>query len=72
VRMAEEQPQPSVPNRRVVDLSWVADEPRHTVSIYADMFTDIQNSRKIGKSVSPPRGVGFVVSGTRAPSQCTS
>ncbi|MCH92978.1 hypothetical protein A2U01_0013924, partial [Trifolium medium] len=50
--MAEDQPQPSAPNRRVVDLSWVADEPRTTVSVYADceddlpedMFTDIQDA----------------------------
>ncbi|MCH94054.1 hypothetical protein A2U01_0015009 [Trifolium medium] len=48
--MAEEQPQPSSSNRREVDLSWVADEPRHTISLYAycednipeDLFTDIQ------------------------------
>ncbi|MCI88421.1 hypothetical protein A2U01_0109708, partial [Trifolium medium] len=49
--MAEELPQPSALNPRA-DYSWVADEPRNTVSVYAecwddipkDMFTDISTS----------------------------
>ncbi|MCI73049.1 hypothetical protein A2U01_0094313, partial [Trifolium medium] len=44
--MAEGQPkqaQPSSSSRRVADYSWVADEPRYTVSEYADCEDDIPN-----------------------------
>ncbi|MCI62803.1 hypothetical protein A2U01_0084060, partial [Trifolium medium] len=49
--MAEELPQPSTSTPRA-DYSWVADEPRNTVSVYAehwddipeDIFTDISSS----------------------------
>ncbi|MCI59226.1 hypothetical protein A2U01_0080481, partial [Trifolium medium] len=49
--MADELPQPSTPNPRP-DCSWVADEARNTVSVYAErwddipeeMFTDISSS----------------------------
>ncbi|MCI23248.1 hypothetical protein A2U01_0044426, partial [Trifolium medium] len=51
VSMAEELPQPSTSNSRV-DYSWVADEPRNTVFVYAerwyyipeDMFMEISSS----------------------------
>ncbi|MCI39648.1 hypothetical protein A2U01_0060880 [Trifolium medium] len=38
--MAEEIPQPSTLNPRA-DYSWVADEPRNTISVYAERWDDI-------------------------------
>ncbi|MCI77186.1 hypothetical protein A2U01_0098456, partial [Trifolium medium] len=51
VKMEDELPQPSISNPRP-DCTWVADEARNTVSVYAErwddipeeMFTDISSS----------------------------
>ncbi|MCI83058.1 hypothetical protein A2U01_0104333, partial [Trifolium medium] len=49
--MAEELPQPSTSNPRT-DYSWIADEARDTVSVYAERWDDIPEEMFIDNSSS--------------------